>query len=702
MRWPRRLMSLLFVLVLLVGPPVVLLSLVGPPVRGWPTAEQMWVWVEQPLTEQTLTIALTITAWLVWLVLAYTVTIRVLARLRATVAWLRHLPLPTPLQATATGVAGAAVLGISANAVTASPPQPPHPVPAGSLDAGGDTIVPGRDGMALPDDGIVVSGGWIPRDVAEQVTAVAALVWLRRRRAYRPRPPGQPGRTDEDLAPLPATAAAVQAALAEHPSPAAADPALARLPAAGMVTGGVTLPAAGVGLTGPGALAAGRGLLVTTVLARQRHPTLPLVITRTALTRLLGAAAETLGRRLPGLDVVESPAEAVRILQRRPAGRRGGARDDTERHGNGTASPAHPATSLIVDSAAAARGVQDLTVVNDADAGSMVVLGRWPGGPTWQVDPDGHTHDTQRPEQPGPRLCVLDSVAAADLLIVIAHVDPPPLEPSTAIPSPGHAAPPRQLPRQTARQQFLPRPAATDRRLELRVLGEPALLIDGEPLNVRRGAAVQVLVLLATHPDGADTRQLTAAIWPGLPRRSLSGRLYTTLSELRGSIRTACGLNLIDHADDRYRLNPSHLDVDLWRLYAAAQHAATAVTDTTSARQAVIDTYTGDLAAGRTWPWLDPIRETIRRHIIDAYVALAAAASGPRNALDLLQGAIRIDPYNAELHARTMNALTALGEHDAAAQLHEAYIRRLIEAGLDPVDDARAGDAGLNGAAVTS
>ncbi|SIR90697.1 transcriptional activator domain-containing protein [Micromonospora avicenniae] len=236
----------------------------------------------------------------------------------------------------------------------------------------------------------------------------------------------------------------------------------------------------------------------------------------------------------------------------------------------------------------------------------------------------------------------------------------------------------------------------------MRVLGEPALLIDGEPLNVRRGAAVQVLVLLATHPDGADTRQLTDAIWLGLPRRSLSGRLYTTLSELRGSIRAACGLNLIDHADDRYRLNPSHLDVDLWRLYAAAQHAATAVTDTTSARQAVIDTYTGDLAAGRTWPWLDPIRETIRRHIIDAYVALAAAASGPRHALDLLQGAIRIDPYNAELHARTMNALGALGEHDAAAQLHEGYIRRLIEAGLDPVDDARAADAGLNGAAVSS
>lgn len=84
MRWPRQLMSLLVVLALLAGPPVVLLSLVGPPAPGWPTAEQVRAWVQEPLTAQTLTAALTIGAWLVWLVLAYTVTVRVLSRVRAT------------------------------------------------------------------------------------------------------------------------------------------------------------------------------------------------------------------------------------------------------------------------------------------------------------------------------------------------------------------------------------------------------------------------------------------------------------------------------------------------------------------------------------------------------------------------------------------------------------------------------------------
>jgi len=71
-------MSLLIVLGLLAGPPLLLLSLLGPPISGWPTGEQLRAWVQQPLTERTLTAALTIAAWLVWLVLAYTVAVRIL------------------------------------------------------------------------------------------------------------------------------------------------------------------------------------------------------------------------------------------------------------------------------------------------------------------------------------------------------------------------------------------------------------------------------------------------------------------------------------------------------------------------------------------------------------------------------------------------------------------------------------------------
>ncbi|MFC0504981.1 AfsR/SARP family transcriptional regulator [Micromonospora costi] len=701
MRWPRQLMSLLIVLALLAGPPMLLLRLVGPPISGWPTVQQLRAWVQHPLTEQTLTVALTIAAWLVWLILAYTVTIRVLARLRATVSWLGRVPLPTPLQATASGMAGAAVFGVSANAITAPAPHPPLPATAANPDDPSHT----RDvaGSAFRDAGIVVPGGWLPRDVAEQVTAATALVWLRRRRAYRPHPPRQPGGVDQDLTPLPATAAAVQAALAEHPSPPADTNATLVRPTHAPTPASGVLPASGVGLTGPGALAAGRGLLVTTLLAGQHQPTVSLVITRTALTSLLGPAAESLARRLPGLTIADDVDHAVRLLQPRSGGQGGSTHGGSGRPGHETTTDSQLALVLIVDEKAGAadhRGVAGL----DAGTHTVVVLGPWPAGQTWQVDQAGRIRDSRRPGQAGQRLCVLDPVAASDLLTVIAHSDPPAINPASPAspPAPAAATLAQRLPRQPTRREPRPTPGDDTRRLELRVLGEPTLLIDGQPLTVRRTAATQILAFLATHPDGADTRHLIHAIWPGPPPHTLTGRLYTTLSELRSTIRAGYGRNVIDHTDDRYRLNPAHVHVDVWRLHTAIQHAATAVTDTTTAWQAVIDAYPDELATGRTWPWLDPIRETLRRHVIDAYVALADAAPDSQSTLALLQAAIRIDPYNADLHARAANTLTALGDPAAAHQLREAYRRRLTGADLHPEDNLSATAVGVSETAPAS
>ncbi|MGQ5262909.1 hypothetical protein ACTWLT_19435 [Micromonospora sp. ZYX-F-536] len=122
MRRTRQVVSLLFLALLLAVPPVVLVRIIGWPLTGWPTLSQVEQWVAQPLTEQTLTAALSVLAWLVWLLLAYTVTIRMLIRMRDSARCLRRIPLPTPLQATATGVAGAAAFSVGAH-TAADPPQ---------------------------------------------------------------------------------------------------------------------------------------------------------------------------------------------------------------------------------------------------------------------------------------------------------------------------------------------------------------------------------------------------------------------------------------------------------------------------------------------------------------------------------------------------------------------------------------------------
>ncbi len=655
MRWPRQLMSLLVVLVLLVGPPALLLTVVGPPIRGWPTSGQVRAWVQQPLTEQTLTAALTIGAWLIWLMLAYTVALRVLARLRATSALLRRLPLPTPLQATASGMAGAAVLGITTNTGATAPEHPPQPASAGTttLHDGAGSDGTGNRTIADADaDGISVAGGWLPRDVALQVSAAASLIWLCRRRDYQPglAPTNQP---DSDLAPLPRTVASVQAALADTPAPPTA-------PSSYAITGlHETLPAGGIGLSGGGALSVGRGLLVTTLLARQHRPAASLIVSSAALISLLGPAAQSLIKRLP-LTIVESPDEAARLV--RAAERR--EHTSIPRRTQGTPSVSdHPAVVILDGKDCAAGDPKHLADVSVEAAATLIVLGQWPAGPTWHADSAGHLHDPRNPAMPRLRLCVLDHVATTDLLAVITPVELTPGTTAVPVAAPAPMRPNPRLPRQ---RSHLPATDTPTHRLHVRVLGDPQLLIDGEPLTVRRSAALQILVYLTTvHPTGANAAQLTDAIWPGLPHHALTGRLYTALSDLRTSIRDACGLHVIDHADDRYRLNPAHLDVDLWHLNAALRHATTAITPSTEAWQAVVDAYPADLAEGRAWPWLDPIRETIRRRIIDVCTASAAAEPDPDRALSLLQAGIRIDPYNAALQERAKHLRHVLGDNNA-------------------------------------
>ncbi|MDG4807633.1 hypothetical protein O7634_12810 [Micromonospora sp. WMMD1120] len=676
MRWPRHLMSLLVVVALLAGPPVVLVLLVGPPVRGWPSTEQVQAWVQQPLTEQTLTAALTISAWLLWLLLAYTVTVRVLTRLRTTVGWLRRLPLPTPLQATASGMAGAAVFGVATNTVTIALPQPSPPLAAGTPEDS-DRVSPIHEDMAASDGGVHLAGGWLPDEVAGQVAAAAALVWLRRRRDYRPRPPNSHRREGLDTAGLPPTVAAVQAAFADAPASSVAPE-----PSGSFAALIGALPVSGVGVSGPGTHSIGRGLLITALLAGHHLGTSTLVTTRATLTDVLGGDAHALGRGLPQLTTVETIHDATRLIESFPA----------------------PRIVLLLKDECDDYDVRHLADMAATAGGRVVVLGGWPAGPTWQAARTGHLHDPSRPEEPGPRLCVLDQVAATDLLAVIVHPDPAPPTPATPDPpSLPHVVPPRaRLPQQATRGKPRGRPDASTRRLRLRVLGEPTLFIDGEPLTIRRSAALQILVFLATnHPTGAHTAQLADAIWPGVPRSSLTGRLYTTLSELRTVIRDASGLHIIEHTDDRYRLNPVHLNVDLWQLQTAIHHAASAVTNTTAAWQAVVDAYPAELAAGRVWPWLDRIRETTRQHVIDACAGLADTEPDPPRRLALLQAGLRVDPYNADLHARARSALTAQGDHDAATELQGRYLRLLSEAGLDDVAPDRLRSRASNATSVS-
>ncbi|MFI5951898.1 hypothetical protein ACIA8B_30540 [Micromonospora chalcea] len=639
MNGTRRLAGATVALAILAIPPWLLATLTRAHLPGWPTSTQLRDWLTDPLTPATLTTGLITVAWLLWLGMAYTVTVTAARRLRAGARWMRHLPLPTPWQAAVTSIAGAAAL-TTAHTPTTQPQNPPTPVTADELDHPSNAA-------QTEQGGVVVPGGWLPDDTAHHIAAAAALVWLRRRRAHQP---GQPDTDATQLTPLPTTVTAVQAATADQPPPPAATTGTMQAP----------LPPAGIRLAGDGADHAARGLLITRLLTALREPTgtTLVIVTSNAIARLLPTIAET-AATIPGLHVVDTLEQAAALL---------------------------PASST---SSTADRGIPSLVLTAepvtatppDLPGARVVTLDAGAPLPTWRVDRHGHTVDHQT-GQPRPRMCVLDSTAATDLLAVLA-------QPTTAAPGPAASAPARTIDRAQAR---IPRQAsrvspstprrpteAADTAVQLRVLDRPALLIDSKEVTIRRSAAMQILVFLAVHPDGATTTQLVHALWPGLPPHTVTGRLYTTLSDLRSTLRAATPEQVVVHTEDRYHLDP-RTDVDLWRLQAAAHHGAT--TDAPGSWQAVIDAYTGDLAAGHTWPWIDPPREAARRLVLDAHTTAAAAQTDLRERLRLLQAAIRIDPYNQQLHQLAANQLNAIGDSAAAADLLHAHRQRLRLAGI--------------------
>jgi DNA-binding SARP family transcriptional activator len=729
---------LLWLGVLLAGLPVALVVFAGWPLPDrWPDRQQLQRWVQQPLSASALVNTVAVLAWLLWAVLVYAVVIEVLTRLRRAVRWLHRLPvptLPTPMQATAGGMLGAAMFGIGAHA----PPKtamPAPPVDAAAPGPGLGDLLPATPplrlvspaeyadnqraradeppGVALPD------GGWLTQSTAAVAAHAAALVWLRRRRGYRPQPPGDADHRDAeyrdaDLAPMPATVTAIQTQLHTPPGDAHDDEASVEQRATVVAPATVTaigqqanqplhpadLPAGGVGLTGVGAVGAARGVLAALLLATAPHGDGDRVISTTAdLHALLGAAAAHLPG-IHGLVVADNFDGALAALESELLRRGQPLSADRSGHAPGDHHPGPPVVVIAgcpTDTQQTRRLAVALTLGARLGA-TAVLLGAWPAGATWQVDAHGHTRPTGQPAPAGPRLCTLTVTATTDLLTLLRQAHPsPPASPAPTLPPPERGAVAGSLDHTpTGTPRAAPDPPVSTAEitaegqwggpLRLRLLGAVTIHHHATPVVLRRSAALQILAFLAVHAGGATGGQLIEVVWPGLRPHAGAGRLHTAVSSIRTALPTAASVEVVLRVGDRYRLVPEHLDVDLWRLRAAVHTAASALdpADRRRALQAVVGEYTGELAAGHQWPWLAPHREAVRRHILDAYAALAADEPDPRAAARLLQDGLRVDPFNEDLHQRAIRAYTATGAHAAAQAVLDGLTRRLAAVGLPP------------------
>ncbi len=644
MRWIRAAGGLLVTVAVVFGPPAVAVWWWQVAGLRWPTVRQLHGWVADPPDEAVLVLLVGVVGAALWLAVAVAACVSMAGQARRVWQRLRRMPVPTPAQATATSMAGAAVFGVPATTATAAdvvPGMPEQPKPSAPHHTPADSAA--REDPSVADDGVgLPDGSWLPAETAHAVTLAASLGWLRRRRDYQPPPPGADGA--DDTPELPSTVAAIQAQ-----TPATDPDTGTGLPGRGAVAPLVPseLPTGGVGLTGEGADDAARGVLVTALLS---PAVLHVVTTRHDMHRLLGdfeAAVEG----LPGLHVADDLAAALSVV---------------------SAAETQPRMALVTHVPTVENDVAHLRAMLAQGPAGAVLLGHWPHGPTRRINPDGTT-TTDTGTQ---RWCVLSIRTATDLCLLAGHAHGT----RTAPPAPSPASP------ATVDTQAWASGRTQSPELKLTLLGPPALTFDGTPVHLRRAAALHAVVLLAVHHDGRTTRQLSEALWPAEPARATTNRVYTTLSDLRRTLTTHTGVPVIHRDADRYHLDTGHIDVDLRRL----QHAIGSMIalppgseEHATACWRVTGLYTGEIAAGRTWPWLEPHRERLRRHILSAYTVLTEHAA-PADKLAILQKAVEADPHNEEMLRRAITALAHSGEHARIAELIGTHRSGLAQRGLTP------------------
>lgn len=642
MRLVRLIAGALLVLVFLIVPPLAAL----PWIRTWrsPSAMQVGAWLAEPLTGATLVMIAVVLAASVWLVTSIMLVRRVVHRAGP---YLRRLRVPTPMQMTAGSLAGMAVISAPSAVVAQADTSAAS---NGTADSSSARDPGERQPLRLTAGATLPDGGWLPPETVQAVTIAAAAGWLRRRRDYRP---GSTSAGRDEVQDLPQTVAVIQ-----DQTPAAPGDDLRPVPAVVGLRGAApmpldSLPNTGVGLSGPGATHAARGVLITALLS---PATATVVTTRQDITQLLGDATPTLAG-LPGVHVAGNFQSALDRLDPlnnvRTAGR----------------------TVLVATVPQRTSDAARLCTALSAPDTTAVLLGAWPHGANRRINTDGTTTSDSDAE----RWCVLGMQAAADLCTLAAHAG---------------GSPSAQSPQTPARvttyaSTATAQPRATVVELALTVLGPPALTVRGTSVRLRRSAAMQALVLLAVHRDGVTARQVGTALWPAEGPHATSSRVYTTMSELRHTLTIHTGGPVVIRDDDRYRLDPDHIGVDLWDLEAVVTASITPKLgggDHTTACWRVVDEYTGELAAGQTWPWLESHRERLRHHVLDTCIGLAEHAA-PADRPAILQRAFDVDNCSEDVLRRLMTILSQDSDHGRIAELAAAHRTRLAVRGLTPSAD---------------
>ncbi len=239
-------------------------------------------------------------------------------------------------------------------------------------------------------------------------------------------------------------------------------------------------------------------------------------------------------------------------------------------------------------------------------------------------------------------------------------------------------------------------PPGTGKPVRISVLGRLRSTACGQEISGGLRKARELLAYLAVHPQGVTGEGIGEALWPESSPRYAASQRHLAMRKARQMLRTATGLSapmFIVLAAERYRLDPSLIEVDLWQFDAALARARDAASgqDQLAALREAISLYQGPLSDGATYEWAERHAEPARRRAVDA---LARAADilqpeDPEQALTTLENALTHDPYNEALYQKIMDIQAQLGRPDTARRTLALLESRLATLGLAPTARTR-------------
>ena len=210
--------------------------------------------------------------------------------------------------------------------------------------------------------------------------------------------------------------------------------------------------------------------------------------------------------------------------------------------------------------------------------------------------------------------------------------------------------------------------------IELRLMGEPALLVDGAAVSFAGFPRLPAMLAYLALAEGPVRREQAAfALWPDDMESAARANLRRSLHRLQTLLGESGAL---DVSATSLALRRDRVTCDVWELEGALQAAPF----TGDALSHALQIYRGGLLPALEDEWLTPLRDGLRSRLItaiDACLRQAAGANDPAAAQRYARALLSIDPFREEALRALMNALAQSGDRSGALAEYRTFEARL-------------------------